>query len=200
MRYEKGHKENTRQQITEVASRQFRDQGVSAIGLAAIMADAGLTNGAFYTHFSSKNDLIRECIEHTLEAQYEGLAQSVSQNGLETVLRQYLSASHRDDRGHGCPSAALLPEISRQSPEIRHAYTVRFNAVVDLIARQLQGRAPEEASRIAQAIFALVVGSLQLARAVDDPALSDNILEGAIAAVLQLVENTPAAPKHDLLS
>ncbi|QND52128.1 TetR/AcrR family transcriptional regulator [Phyllobacterium sp. 628] len=192
MRYEKGHKENTRQQITEVAAEQFRDQGVSAVGLAAIMADAGLTNGAFYTHFSSKNDLVRECVERTLDAQYESMARTIGQNDLETILRQYLSPSHRDDRGHGCPSAALLPEISRQSPETRHAYTVRFNAVVDLIARHLKGREPEDANHTARSIFALVVGSLQLARAVDDPALSDDILEGAIATVLKLARNPSA--------
>ncbi|MBA8903300.1 TetR/AcrR family transcriptional regulator [Phyllobacterium sp. P30BS-XVII] len=193
MRYEKGHKESTRQQITEVAAKQFRDQGVSAVGLAAIMADAGLTNGAFYTHFSSKNDLVRECVEQTLDAQLQAISQNVSQHGLEAVLRQYLSPSHRDDRGHGCPSAALLPEISRQSPEIRHAYTARFNAVIEVIAQQLPGREPEDAHQTARAMFALVVGSLQLARAVDDPALSDDILEGAIAAVLHLASPRPKA-------
>ncbi|UGX88352.1 TetR/AcrR family transcriptional regulator [Phyllobacterium meliloti] len=193
MRYEKGHKESTRQQITEVAAKQFRDQGVSAVGLAAIMADAGLTNGAFYTHFSSKNDLVRECVEQTLDAQLQAISQNVSQHGLEAVLRQYLSPNHRDDRGHGCPSAALLPEISRQSPEIRHAYTTRFNAVIEVIAQQLPGREPEDAHQTARAMFALVVGSLQLARAVDDPALSDDILEGAIAAVLHLASPRPKA-------
>lgn len=186
MRYEKGHKESTRQQITEVASKQFRDQGVSAVGLAAIMADAGLTNGAFYTHFSSKNDLVKECIENTLDSQQRSLEESLGQNGLETVLRQYLSPSHRDNRGYGCPSAALLAEIGRQSPEIRHAYTVRYDAIIDLVARQLTWQEPAAATQTARAIFALIVGSLQLARAVDDPALSDNILESAIAAVLKL--------------
>lgn len=193
MRYEKGHKENTRQQITDVASRQFRDHGVSAVGLAAIMADAGLTNGAFYTHFTSKSDLVRECIERTLDAQHESMTQTVGQSGFETILRQYLSRAHRDDSAHGCPSAALLPEISRESPEIRQAYTERFNTVIDLIAKQLKGREPEDVNQTARAIYALVVGSLQLARAVDDPALSDDILEGAIKVVLQLAANPSTA-------
>lgn len=189
MRYEKGHKENTRQQITEVASRHFRDHGVSAVGLAAIMADAGLTNGAFYTHFTSKSDLVRECIERTLDAQRESMTETVGRAGFEAILRQYLSPAHRDDSAHGCPSAALLPEISRESPEIRQAYTARFNSVVDLIATRLEGRKPDDAKQTARAIYALVVGSLQLARAVDDRALSDDILEGAIKTVLQLAAN-----------
>ena len=71
MRYEKGHKDATRQRILEVASKQFREQGVAAVGLAGIMSDAGLTNGAFYAHFESKEDLVREVLSHAEAGQFD---------------------------------------------------------------------------------------------------------------------------------
>src|SRR5215475_8523450 len=97
MRYEKGHKDTTRAHILDVASSQFRASGVAAVGLAGIMEAAGLTNGAFYTHFDSKEDLVRAVLldaltrrEQKLRASLEGKA------GLETTVRDYLSTRHRD--------------------------------------------------------------------------------------------------------
>ncbi len=111
MRYEKGHKDTTRQHIIDVASRQFRGQGVAAVGLAGIMTDAGLTNGAFYTHFESKEDLVQAVLLNALDRREERLRTVASDNaGLETMIRDYLSPRHRDRPGGGCPTAALVAE------------------------------------------------------------------------------------------
>src|ERR1700688_773009 len=100
MRYEKGHKDTTRQRIIDVAAKQFRENGVAAVGLAGIMTDAGLTNGAFYTHFESKEDLVRAVLSNALgnrEARLRNAARSES--GLEVSIRDYLSPRHRDNPG-----------------------------------------------------------------------------------------------------
>src|ERR1700761_8305374 len=114
MRYEKGHKETTRRHILDVASAQFRENGVAAVGLAGIMQAAGLTNGAFYAHFESKEDLVRAVLREAFERRQQRLRANLeSKVGLDTIVRDYLSARHRDGAGGGCPTAALVAEIAR---------------------------------------------------------------------------------------
>src|SRR3954462_8667861 len=104
MRYEKGRKDSTRQRIVDVASERFRCDGIAASGLAGIMSEAGLTNGAFYPHFQSKADLVRESVGAALEEQAHRMQGAFDAGGLETVLALYLSTEHRDDFGNGCVS------------------------------------------------------------------------------------------------
>jgi TetR/AcrR family transcriptional repressor of nem operon len=96
MRYAPEHNEATRQRILESASRLFREHGIAAVGLAKIMADAGLTVGTFYTHFKSKEALLRETLLRSLDARHEQLAQVLQGADLELVVRAYLSPEHRD--------------------------------------------------------------------------------------------------------
>ena len=139
MRYEKGHKDATRARILDVASRQFRENGVAAVGLAGIMAEAGLTNGAFYAHFKSKEDLLRAVLADAL-GRRETTLRSVSERGagLEATIRDYLSPRHRDDPSHGCPMAAMVAEVARHSGKTRDAFTVRVGQFVALIATQIR--------------------------------------------------------------
>jgi len=124
MRYEKGHKDATRAHIIEVASAQFREHGVAAAGLAGIMSAAGLTNGAFYAHFDSKEDLVRAVLLDAFGQRQQRLRANLEHKvGIETTVRNYLSARHRDDAGTGCPSAALVAEIARHPKETRGAFT-----------------------------------------------------------------------------
>src|ERR1700751_5570290 len=111
MRYEKGHKDTTRQRIVEVASRQFREHGLAAVGIAGIMSDAGLTNGAFYAHFDSKEDLVREVLSHA--GFRNKLKAAESGAGLQSAIRGYFSGRHRDNPGGGCPTLALVAAIAR---------------------------------------------------------------------------------------
>src|ERR1700749_4407067 len=109
MRYEKGRKDATRAHIIDVASAQFREHGVAAIGIAGIMSAAGLTNGAFYTHFESKEDLVRAVLVDALDRRELRLRGNLEdKRGLETTVRDYLSPRHRDSAGTGCPTAALV--------------------------------------------------------------------------------------------
>jgi TetR/AcrR family transcriptional regulator, transcriptional repressor for nem operon len=187
MRYEKGHKETTREHIIDVASAQFRENGVAAVGLAGIMSAAGLTNGAFYTHFESKEDLVRAVLLHALTRREARLRANLEGNaGLEATIRDYLSARHRDGAGTGCPTAALVAEIARHPKQTRDAFTEKISEIIDLIAAQIGKGSPAERRRKAIAAYGMMVGSLQLARAVNDRKLSDEILENAVDAALKL--------------
>lgn len=189
MRYEKGHKEMARAHIVDVASKRFRQDGVAAVGLATVMSDAGLTNGAFYNHFDSKEALVRDVLAATMEKRRESTCQLIQGEGagMEAAIRSYLSPAHRDNPELGCPSASLMPEIGRRPIETRALYTARIKEFVALIASNFKH--PDEATRHQQAtaLFALLVGTVQLARAVSDDGMSNAILEGGLKTALSLL-------------
>src|SRR5438034_10875957 len=109
MRYSKGHKLETRRRIVEVAGRRFKQDGIDGTGVATLMSDAGLTNGAFYAHFASKEDLVANVLADQLRTQRQSVdAQPPDREGLDAFIRLYLSPQHRDRCADGCPSAALL--------------------------------------------------------------------------------------------
>ena len=187
MRYQKGHKDTTRQHIIDVASGQFRENGVAAVGLAGIMSGAGLTNGAFYAHFDSKEDLVQAVLRNALSRREGALRTALESGaGLEAVIRDYLSARHRDGAGRGCPTAALVAEIARHPNKMRDAFTAKISEIIALLAAQIRDRSAAGRRRKAVAIYGMMVGALQLARAVNDRRLSDEILEGGVTAALTL--------------
>ena len=175
MRYEKGRKGESRRRIAEAASERFRRDGIAATGLAAIMSDAGLTNGAFYPHFRSKAELVRESVAAALETQSKQMQEFIASGGVDGVIAAYLSAEHRDNPRTGCSLASLLPELARQPLETRSVYAERFLTMAREMASALppQTEVPED---VALGIYATLIGALQLARAVEGTALSDRIL------------------------
>jgi TetR/AcrR family transcriptional repressor of nem operon len=187
MRYEKGHKDATRAHLIEVASAQFRENGVAAAGLAGIMSAAGLTNGAFYAHFDSKEDLVRAVLSDALGHREQRLRANLEGNaGVETTIRDYLSARHRDSAASGCPVAALVAEIARHPKKTRDAFTAKLSELIPLLAGGIRDGSNGERRQKAMAIYSMMVGALQMARAVNDKALSDEILENAADAALKL--------------
>lgn len=188
-RYDKGHRDTTRRHILDVASSQFRESGIAAVGLAGIMAEAGLTNGAFYTHFASKEDLVRAVLLDALERREQRHKDNL-ENGvaLETVIRDYLSPKHRDRAATGCPTAALVSEIARHPKATRDAFTGKMSDILALMAAQMPEGTPAERRRRAIAAYATMVGALQLSRAVSDRQLSEEILENAVDAALALAK------------
>ncbi|MER9656576.1 TetR/AcrR family transcriptional regulator [Mesorhizobium sp. M0152] len=174
MRYDKGRKDASRDRIMEAAVERFRSDGIAASGLAAIMGDAGMTNGAFYPHFQSKAELVRESVAAAMEIQAQQVQEALATGGPELALEAYLSAEHRDNPGKGCASAALLPELARQPPETREIYTEHLLSLV----RQLSSALPssKDPEGVALGVFATLFGTLQLARAVEGTDLSDRIL------------------------
>jgi TetR/AcrR family transcriptional regulator, transcriptional repressor for nem operon len=178
-RYGKEHKEASRRRIIEAAGQRLKRDGIDGSGVSVLMADAGLTNGAFYGHFASKDDLVASVVAQQLADQV-AVVNSLPA-GLESVeafLRDYLSPTHRDDLAGGCPSAALLDEIGRCDDTTKQAYTDGARSMIEAITRHLGGDA-QVANERAIGVFTLLAGSLQLARAVTDADLSDRILAAA---------------------
>jgi AcrR family transcriptional regulator len=186
-RYEKGQRDATRRHILDVASAQFRESGIAAVGLAGIMSGAGLTNGAFYTHFSSKEELVRAVLLDELERREQRHKDNLA-NGiaLETTIRDYLSPRHRDRAGSGCPTAALAAEIARHPKATRDAFTAKIADIIALIAERMPDGSAKERRRRAVAVYATMVGALQLSRAINDRQLSEDILANAAEAAIRL--------------
>lgn len=187
MRFEKGHKAATRRQIVDIASKCFRRDGVSAAGIAGIMGEAGLTKGAFSPHFESKEALVREAMASALADQQHRLDEDQRKGrDLEDAIRSYLNRAHLDDLATGCPSAALLPEIARQPLPTRQAYEEGLRSYISTLAAMLPDAGTATSVRRATAIFGLMVGTIQFARAVPDAAQAEQILEGGVEAALHL--------------
>jgi AcrR family transcriptional regulator len=188
MRYQKGHKDATRQHIIDVASAQFREGGVAAVGIAGIMTGAGLTNGAFYNHFESKEDLVEAVLANELGGRKVGLRANLEAGkSLDATVRDYLSVRHRDDASGGCPTAALVAEVARHPNGTRDAFTDKITEIIDLIAQRAGKGSTRERRKRAIAAYGMMVGALQLARAVNDRKLSDEILESAADAASTIV-------------
>src|SRR5690349_22237379 len=190
MRYGKDHKQATRQRIVEAAGRRFKQDGIDGAGVAAVMSDAGLTNGAFYAHFASKEDLVANVLADQLRAQRQSLdAQAPDRAGLEAFVRAYLSPQHRDQCADGCPSAALLDEIARRPDATRQVFTDELMGVIDDIASRLDPKHVDAARTDALTLFGLMVGALQLARALTDRDLSDQLLARGAETALKLLDD-----------
>ena len=187
-RYGKQQKQATRRRILAVAGRRLKRDGIDGSGIATLMADAGLTNGAFYAHFESKDDLVANAVAEQLREQRERFsALPPDRGGVEQFVRDYLSVQHRDNPQGGCASAALLDEIGRSTDAIKRAYTDGVLVEIDDIAARLAPDDPQSARVKTLSVFALMVGTLQLSRALADPDLADAVLEQGMQNALALL-------------
>jgi AcrR family transcriptional regulator len=187
-RYSSEHKDVTRRRILERAGRRFKRDGIEGSGIATLMADAGLTNGAFYAHFASKDDLVAAVVADQLHRQRDTYGARFSDPaGFEQFVRDYLSPAHRDNPDEGCPSAALLDEIVRGSEATKRAYSAGLLAMIDEIGALIDP-ADRGSSRVrALSVFASMVGTLQLSRGLADQKLADDVLAQGVESALGLV-------------
>lgn len=181
-------KQATHERIVSVAARAIRRSGYGGTGVADIMKEAGLTHGAFYAHFASREAMLAEaaslaCAESAALVA-DVAAQAAPEQAWDVVLRTYLSKAHVQHAELGCPLAALGSETARQAPEVRRVTTRHIKAMVDLIARQSPDWGQAQAHERAMVTLSTMVGSLLLARAVDDPALSESLREAALKQLL----------------
>ena len=181
-------KEATHERIVSVAARAIRRKGYHGTGVADIMKEAGLTHGAFYAHFGSREAMLAEAAAQACAQSAATVAGVVAgepaSQAMATVLKAYLSRQHAEGIETGCPLAALGSETSRQSPEVRRISTRYVKEMVDLIARQSPQWGQPETHEQALVILSTMVGALVLARAVDDAALSDSLREAALKHLL----------------
>lgn len=172
--------EENHRAIVDAASLDFREHGFGAVSVADLMHKAGLTHGAFYSHFTSKDDLISQAFSNACEGSmrvWETLDTTGQRSPFLAVVERYLRRTHLSRRGPGCPVAALGGEIARASPQVRATATSAIRRMIDHLARLAPGRSHQARRRRALATYASLVGGLVLARAVDDPKLADEILD-----------------------
>jgi AcrR family transcriptional regulator len=170
-------KEASHERIVSAAAKAIRRSGYDGTGVSDIMKEAGLTHGAFYAHFASREAMLAEAADRA-GAEANALAASIiasvpSGQALQALVQVYLSKEHLAGIEAGCPNSALGSEMPRQSPEVRLAATRRIKEMVDLVARQYPDWGQPSAHERALVTVATMVGTLVMARAVDDPALSE---------------------------
>jgi len=180
----RSRKEITHERIVDAAARAIRRSGYHGTGVADIMKEAGLTHGGFYAHFDSREAMLAEAADR---AGAEAVAASASiaaavpaEKALQALLEAYLSKEHVENAERGCPVVALGSEMPRQATEVRHASTLRIKEMIDVVARQSPDWGHPGAHERALVTAATMVGALIMARAVDDPKLSDALLKAAL--------------------
>lgn len=170
-------KAQNREAILAVAGRLLREKGPSGIGVAEVMAGAGMTHGGFYGHFASREGLAAEALTLALAQTTDDLSASIAEGGLDGLAARYLDSAHLDDVGGGCPIAATATDIPRQPAPIRAAFAIGLRDYLDAVI-------PSDADRThAIARMSSMIGALILARAVvgEDRALAEELLQAAHA-------------------
>ncbi len=173
MRVSRDKAAENRERIVDTASRLFREKGFDGVGVDAIMNGAGLTHGGFYGHFGSKDDLAAEAIARALERSDEKQSRYAN---LTDLVSEYLSERHCADRANGCAIAALGADMARRRDGVRRGLTKHVRGQLDRFTHLLGNGPAERRRKRAIATLAGMIGALTLARAVDDPALSKEIL------------------------
>jgi len=170
-------KEVTHERIVGAAARAIRRSGYDGTGVADIMKKVGLTHGGFYAHFASREAMLAEAADRAGAESVATLtrvaAAAPPEEALRSMIRAYLSKEHVEDPETGCPVAALGSETPRQASRVRRAATRRIKEVIDVVARHSPAQGEPGGYEQALVTVATMVGALVLARAVDDPKLSE---------------------------
>ncbi len=188
MGHSREDKTQSHERIVDIAARRIREDGTATPGVAEIMSAAGLTHGGFYKHFGSRDDLIAEATERTFAQSSRAMAEVTdgADDPYAAFVDWYVSAEHRDHPGTGCGVVALGADAGHGEERIRTAYTAQVRRYLAHLA-QLSGDASpdgdEEARRRAAVTLSTLVGAVLVARAVNDPELSDEILGDVRAAL-----------------
>jgi len=192
MRVSRTQAEKNRQNVIDVASRLFREHGFDGIGLKDLMASAGLTQGAFYKQFASKDDLAAQASERALEsafARWSSAAAANPQHPLGAIIAFYLSMEHSAERMDGCPVVALGSDAARQGVGVKAAFEAGIREYINFISPLTGEAGDDEPGSKAMAVLSTMVGAVLLSRAVNDEKLSRQILQAAADGVMKLSVN-----------
>lgn len=186
MGYSQAQKAESRQRVLETAARQIREHGIEALGVADCMRSAGLTHGAFYGHFASRDALIVAALDHAVsqsEQRLAGLtadAQARAANPLQALAEVFLNERHVKNPGAGCALCALAGEARHANADVRERLARYLRALTSRVAKA----APGDRESAALGIVSTIVGAITLARAVDDDDLAKSILTSSLALIL----------------
>jgi AcrR family transcriptional regulator len=190
MPYPAHHREQVREKIVDSARRLFNRNGFDNVSIGSIMADAGLTHGAFYSYFKSKSDLYAEALgcfftdpnwKHRWDGVHVDLA---SGEAGPQIVRAYLSRQHFEDVENSCPMVALPSDVARSDKRVKETFEVAFRAMVGLLGREVKGTPRREDA--AMTVAALCIGGMVVARALNDAEFSDRLRAATTAAALQM--------------
>ncbi|WP_426434327.1 TetR/AcrR family transcriptional regulator [Bradyrhizobium genosp. P] len=188
MRYSKEHKQETHARIVRKAAVRLREKGAHGIGVADLMKEAGLTHGGFYAHFDSREALVIEAFSYAMDRSTERwrkVAEEVPpEKRLATIVDTYLTATHRDEPGHGCAVPSLGAEIVRETPKTRKAFALKLEQMIDMMADQILDVPRKTARKQAMATLATMMGTIVMSRIAGNGELSDEILGSGREAVL----------------
>jgi len=184
MGHSKANKEESHARIVQTAAARFREAGVDGVGVAELMKDAGLTHGGFYRHFTSRDELLAEAVERALSdggRAVEAVAASKASRPVVAarLVDAYLSIAHRDALASSCAVTTLAGDVARGNERTRTAYTQQVNTYLDLLANLAAAEKSKEKRAKAIAALSSLVGAVSLSRAVNDEALSREILKAA---------------------
>jgi TetR/AcrR family transcriptional regulator, transcriptional repressor for nem operon len=175
-----------RQTVINVASRLFRERGFDGIGLKDLMEAAGLTQGAFYKQFESKEDLAAQASRRALESASQRWSNAIAENPddpLGAVIGFYLSAGHREEKLDGCPVVALGSDAARQGASVKAAFEEGIKAYLEVLGPLLRETDGEDTNGRAMVVLSTMVGAMTLSRAVNDPDLAQAFQNAAVEHV-----------------
>jgi TetR/AcrR family transcriptional repressor of nem operon len=180
MPWSKEHKNETRRRIMEAAAKTFRARGAAGAGLTDVMREAGLTHGGFYAHFKSKDELIAAALKAVNTARIsrfkDVVSQSPDKSAIGFAVDSYVNSRHREHPENGCSVATLGSELARENGAARHQMSENVKGWLETLAQFAPGSNAAEKMRVATGTYAAMIGGLIIARAVEDPHLSDRIL------------------------
>ncbi len=183
MRYRPEHKAEVHQKIVKDASRRVRTEGLTGAAVATVMRDTGLTHGGFYKHFGGKNDLLLESLHEAFREIGDTLAGAAEQSHPETawkaIVKAYLSPEHCDHAEHGCPLTTLAPELARADKGMRDQILAELVNYKDRMIPFMPGRRPAEKERAFFSIFSTMIGAIEIARMLPEPATREKVLASA---------------------
>lgn len=188
MRHKGVPKEETRQKVMEAAGRSFRKNGYAGIGVNALAEAAGVTSGAIYSHFGSKDGAFCVALAAGLDEVIEGIPEFQRQHGggwVKAFADYYLSKSHRKDLETGCAMATLTPEVVRFGPDVHAIYEKKMMRIAELAADGLVGGSESERRARAWAMLGALIGGLNVARAMKAPKAADEVARATMDAAVE---------------
>ncbi len=189
MRYPSDRKAETRDAVLKAAACELRERGFYGVGVDRLSAAAGVTSGAFYSHFSSKEDLLRSVVDANLGRPFIDPGEgdlTTRRERLRAYLRTYISLEHRDDPGQGCVIPTLSADVARSGLAVRTIYQERMIEFMDKIALQLNGP-PQAREKRAWNLLSIMVGAMLIARAMPDKDQATKVIDSALESALESV-------------
>jgi TetR/AcrR family transcriptional repressor of nem operon len=180
MRYRPEHKQEIHQRIVKDASRRVRTEGLNGAAVGAVMRDTGLTHGGFYKHFASKDELLIESLSEvfreTIDTLVEAAKQAPRGGEWKAIVKTYLSLDRCDSPEQGCPLVTLGPELARADKAMKPRIFAELVNYKDQMVPFMPGRRQIDKERAFFAIFSTMVGAVEIARLLPEPAMRENVL------------------------